>query len=416
MDSKLPINETLKTMTEHSPELNSSDFVRSTVPDERLQPVPPASRLINAANLRDGGGPAVAVSFIYDLSRWPEEAGKYAVLVSEYVDRNLRALSCDTGVFREYHVQSHYGLAGLRGGLGSELRRFDLVFTVFGPCYALGYKGQHLVGFADPWVAYPRNEIYAQLSWLRGLKTRFEWFVRELFYLNSTLLVCELEHVPIALKENTFLARRRMEIVHSAIPSVYLERDHWREVAIPRQDGVLNLGLISRNYLHKNLAILPGIKRVLREKYGLTAEIYVTFADGEWRACSEEFRAAVTNVGLLTLAQCPAFYSAMDVVVFPSLLECFSAVPIEALYLEKPLVASDRPFVRDCCGDYAVYFDPINNAEATAAEAVVAAIKRTSADPEYLKRASRHVLKFGSSERRSREYLQLIERHVHESR
>jgi glycosyltransferase involved in cell wall biosynthesis len=405
MESTLRLEEALNAMPEHSTNLSSSDSAH-------LRQAPPASRLINAANLRDGGGPAVAVSFIYDLSRWPEEAGKYAVLVSEYVDRNLRALSCDTAVFREYRVQSHYGLAGLRGGLGSELRKFDLVFTIFGPCYALGYNGRHLVGFADPWVAYPRNEVYPRLGWLRGLRTRFEWFVRELFYLNSTVLVCELEHVPIALKKNTFLARRPMEIVHSAIPSVYLERERWKEIAISRKDGVLNLGLISRNYLHKNLAILPGLKRVLREKYRQPVEIYVTFADDEWQACSEEFRSEVINIGLLTLAQCPAFYSAMDVVVFPSLLECFSAVPIEALYLEKPLVASDRPFVRDCCDDYAVYFDPINNPETSAAEAVMEAIKRISVDSEYLKRAARHVQKFGSSQRRSREYLQLIEKYT----
>lgn len=374
------------------------------------------SRLINAANLRDGGGPAVAVSFIYDLSRWPDEAGKYAVLVSEYVDRNLQALECNTAVFSEYRVQNHYGLAGLRSGLATKLCQYDLVFTVFGPCYALGYKGRHIVGFADPWVAYPRNEVYPRLGRLKGLKTRFEWFVRELFYLNSTLLVCELEHVPIALTKNTLLGRRDLRIVHSAIPSVYCDRQRWQGVRIPRRDGVLNLGLISRNYLHKNLGILPGLKRVLREQHGMDTEIFVTFSDAEWQACSDEFRAVVTNVGLLTLAQCPTFYQAMDVVVFPSLLECFSAVPIEALFMEKPLVASDRPFVRDCCGDYAEYFDPINDAETAAAAAIVLAIKRISEDPGFLKRAAHHVKKYGSSERRSRGYLRLIEKHAQELR
>jgi glycosyltransferase involved in cell wall biosynthesis len=369
---------------------------------------PPARRLINASNLRDGGGPAVAVSFIYDLSKWPDEAKKYAILVSDYVDRNLQSLGCRTEAFCEYKVKSYYGLSGFRG-LGSELGRYEFVFTVFGPCYALGYRGRHLVGFADPWVAYPRNEVYRQLGWFRRLRTRFEWFVRELFYLNSTMLVCELEHVPIALKENSVLARRKMEIVHSAIPSIYSDRNRWRSVAIPRRDGVLNIGLISRNYLHKNLLILPGLKRVLRERHGLLAEFFVTFSAEEWEGCSQEFRSTINNVGLLKLDQCPSFYSLMDVVVFPSLLECFSAVPIEALYMEKPLVASDRAFVRDCCGEFAFYFDPINSAPESAGEAVIKALGRIADDPGYLKRAARHVEKFGSSERRSREYLRLME-------
>ena len=48
----------------------------------------------------------------------------------------------------------------------------------------------------------------------------------------------------------------------------------------------------------------------------------------------------------------------MDAIIFPSLLECFSATPLEAMAMEKPFFASDREFIRDVCSDYALYFDP----------------------------------------------------------
>ena len=374
-----------------------------------------ATRLINAANLRDGGGAAVAVSFIYDLSLFPSQACKYSIIVSKYVDSNLRRLNCDTKVFPEYIVQSYYGLQGFQRTFLSELRRFDLVFTIFGPCYAFGYKGRHIVGFADPWIAYPNNDVYKRYGYLRRLKIKLQWFIREVFYLNSSLLVCELPHVSKALRENTLLRLRRTSIVHSAIPSIFLDSSLWRHVSIPRKTGVLNLGLISRNYFHKNLGILPALKRILFERYSQSVEIFVTFSEDEWADCSADFRKQVNNVGILTLDQCPTFYSKIDIVIFPSLLECFSAVPIEALFMKKPLVASDRSFVRDCCGEFAFYFNPTIEPASSAALSVLAAIKRLKSDPLYLERAAQHVEFFGSSKRRTKDYLNLIEHFYNEN-
>ena len=112
--------------------------------------------------------------------------------------------------------------------------------------------------------------------------------------------------------------------------------------------------------MHKNLACLPALKRALQARHGLQAEFYVTLTDAEWASCSAEFRQSIHNVGALVLAQCPSFYAALDGVVFPSLLECFSAVPLEAMCMRRPLFASDLPFIRDCCHEHANYFDPLD--------------------------------------------------------
>jgi hypothetical protein len=82
--------------------------------------------------------------------------------------------------------------------------------------------------------------------------------------------------------------------------------------------------------------------------------------------------------------------------------------------MRKPLVASDRGFVRDCCGEYAFYFDP-TSADA-AATSVVQALEKTAGEPAFLEKAYQHVQRFGSSKRRSEHYLRLIEEHAHETK
>ena len=89
------------------------------------------------------------------------------------------------------------------------------------------------------------------------------------------------------------------------------------------------LGLISRNYTHKNLCILPDVKSCL-ESFGISVSIYVTFTDKEWNSMSHAFRSSIINVGPLFASSCVDFYKSLDGLVFPSLLECFSVSPFEA--------------------------------------------------------------------------------------
>ena len=147
--------------------------------------------------------------------------------------------------------------------------------------------------------------------------------------------------------------------MNSAVDSVFCEPERW--LAIDKPMGSkhrIKLGLISRNYAHKNLDLLPYIKKTLEDKHAIEADVFVTFVPEEWDACSDFFKENIINVGPLTLAQCPTFYASLDGVIFPSLLECFSAVPIESMLIGKPLFASDLPFIRDCCKTYANYFTP----------------------------------------------------------
>jgi glycosyltransferase involved in cell wall biosynthesis len=149
------------------------------------------------------------------------------------------------------------------------------------------------------------------------------------------------------------------------------------------------------------------VKRQLRQSYGREADVYVTFPPEEWAACDAGFRESVINVGVLSLSQCPSFYAQMDAVVFPSLLECFSAVPIETMKVGRPLFASDLSFIRDVCGDHCAYFDPLDAAD------IARSIDAFFSLPEQARQqrcdaARAHVARFPGPDARAAGYLHVI--------
>ena len=84
----------------------------------------------------------------------------------------------------------------------------------------------------------------------------------------------------------------------------------------------------------------------------------VTFDDKEWGTKSLFFKNHIINVGKIFPSQCPSLYEKVDGVILPSLLECFSALPLEAMAMKRPFFGSNRGFITGICKNYGFYFDP----------------------------------------------------------
>jgi glycosyltransferase involved in cell wall biosynthesis len=96
----------------------------------------------------------------------------------------------------------------------------------------------------------------------------------------------------------------------------------------------------------------------------------------------------------------------MDAVIFPSMLECFSATPLEAMIMRKPLFASNMTFNHNICLDYAFYFDP-HSAE-SAADAIGKYFHKASSDSKLLTAAYWHALNFSNPKDRALKYCDLM--------
>lgn len=331
--------------------------------------------LIYTANLHVGGGVQVAVSVINEISKDTDSASKFSVLASSEVKKNLDQIGCQTKHFRHFSVEDHFGFSLFRKRVESIFIGIDSIFVVFGPLYQWFCAVPVMTGFAQPWIVYPDNELYARFSLFSTLKAKAKFFLQKLFFRRSDLLLVELEHVRAGLLKQRMFRGSKIEVVENCISDIYFDSKCWLPIDLPDGSSVFKIGFLGRNYIHKNTSILPQVKRTLRHQHGKHVSFYVTFTKEEWELVSDEFRREVTNVGALTVAQCPSFYEFIDAVVFPSLLECFSATPLESMVMKKPLFASDRPFNRDVCGNFAYYFDPLSS------DSVADAISRAIDDP-----------------------------------
>lgn len=366
--------------------------------------------LINASNLHVGGGVQVATSVIKELTLFKSLPAGLTIWASSEVDANLRNIHCELDRIPNYEVTDSYGLNFLFSSSARKLTKFDASFTVFGPLYTWHYSGVNIVGFAQPWVIYPDNEISSRSNWSKKIFTKFKYAMQAYFFRRADMLIVELDHVRDRLLKLGIGKQNNIKVVHNCLSSVYISRDNWTSLQIPETKADIRLGFVGRNYEHKNSRIFPEIKAALKSKHGITVSIYVTFNDEEWTNASQEFRDSVTNVGVLYVAECPSFYKQMDAIVFPSLLECFSSTPLEAMAMKRPLFASDRPFNRDVCGDHARYFDPVS--PLSAADAIAAWFRFKSSHPieaeKQLQLAHDHAIGFSSPEVRARKYLDFL--------
>lgn len=363
--------------------------------------------LINCSNLHVGGGVAVATSFVDCLSKAPRPEIEISLLLSSSVHANLVSSKVDLSKFKNCRIADYRGARSIWQGMDGQFKGHDLVFTIFGPVYSLRMRTRHIFGFAQALIIYPGNPIERRMSLWARLKQRLKYKLQELFFARADQLIVELEHVKVGLARKFLFQGKPIHVVYNAVDAVFREPGRQLAVEIPATPGAIRLGIVSRNYPHKNLACLPALKERLRNEHNLEIELFVTFNDQEWQACSDPFRNSINNVGALMLSQCPAFYAAMDGIIFPSLLECFSAVPIEAMTMKRPLFASNLPFIRDCCHEHASYFNPLDLASMARSIAdYFVKVDRPSREL-MLERAYAFVQRYPSPEDRARSYVDI---------
>ena len=367
--------------------------------------------LINASNLHNGGGVQVAISFIYELSLMIDKNLNYLhIVTSKEVDEGLKRLNADLYRFGSYEVINTYGLQALRSDLNKKIKDYELVFTVFGPNYLRGKAKKDVVGFAQPWIINFDNPISKKLSSLNRLKLWSKFNLQWLFFLRSNHYVVELEHVKEKLHILKKIPNKKISVVYNTVSSLYKDNSKWRPIVVNKSKNQLSLGIVTRDYPHKNLDILPKVAHSLKLNHNLSVHFYTTLNDKEWSRRSPLFKKHVSTVGSLSPEECPSFYQQVDSVIFPSLLECFSATPLEAMAMEKPLFASDLDFVHDVCHDYAIYFDPLDADDI--AFKIANYFQSDKIDKAKLRKAKEHAFNFSSAKGRAENYLKIINDHL----
>ena len=371
----------------------------------------------NASNLHLGGGVTVASSFFTNLSYLKSKLLDCTILSSSKVNNTLPLYTKKK--LKKFHTIKYkifdtFQFNSRKLNFFFKKKNFDIVFTIFGPLYIFNKKYKSVVGFAQALIIYPNNEYFKLLNIFELVKLKLKLCLQSFFFKRADLFIVELDHVKRGLIKELGIAPHRIRVVRNCVSNVFTNQSCWSKISIPKIKNIdLMLGFVGRNYLHKNTMIFPKAAEILKNNYNINVKFYVTFTEEEWSLCSNDFYNHCYNVGPLEVNQCPIFYKSVDAIVFPSLIECFSITPLEAMVMSKPLFASNRFFNKEICSSHAYYFNPLS--PKSLASKINYFIKSGGQTNFQKKTARKHALSFSNPRKRAIDYVDIINNFVNSS-
>lgn len=190
--------------------------------------------------------------------------------------------------------------------------------------------------------------------------------------------------------------------VHVVAPSATLQMEYENDhaaLALIRQTAenarVLYIGNTSA---YKNLEVLAATVPIMRRSRP-EMRLFATVPRHHPLARVE----GVTALGRLASGVLPAAYRLATVLVMPSLVETVGLPMLEAMSCGTPVVAADRPYAREVCGDAGQFFDPASPADL--AEKLLA----VSSDAHLRRRMAEAGLKIAQQRAQADPYKKLID-------
>ena len=353
---------------------------------------------INLSNISTGGAIQVAMSFI-DHVIYSENNHNFYFLFSSRLHKEIQKSHLAPFLNKlSYRIISKRTLFFYFAILQPKK-----IFTLFGPLYSIKLLSERdwISGFAQPWILFPKNKVYDELDLITRLRFKIIFWIQKGFFFNSHTLIIEHEGIKAKLQE--VFKRNNIIVANNCLNQIFLNPTNWKSIDIPKTKK-LKIGVIGRNYIHKNLKIIPEVHDFLEQNHSIKSQFYCTLTPEEMNKMSNDFKKKVISLGELSINQCPDFYNNMDIIFFPSNLECFSATPLEALYMKKSIVCSNLPFNKNIIGKFGVYFEP--NDPVSAAEKIASTLKKQN--DEQLKEAKKFVFSNFKSEDRFKIYINTI--------
>jgi hypothetical protein len=362
--------------------------------------------LINATNLNEGGGVQVATSFLKDLNRLDLSSQlQISVFVSGAVDRNLQIEFFDKSCFFEYKVKKSKEINFLNS---YKLNEFDVVFTVFGPFFLPFYRKKHISGFAQPWVIYPVENVLKKFTFLKRFFLRIKYFLGAYIFKQAEALVVESNHIKKILVQKGFT--NQIEVVENTVSSLFFNKNEWQKINSDVFDyKKINIGILSGSYPHKNLSFIIELANKLEDRYPKSFNFIFTLTQDKYVDLIKDKRSeSIRNLGVIKLQDCPSFYQQVDGVMLPSLLECFSITPYEAMLMKKVVFLSDREFFKATCRGHALYFDPLSLANAEEVMSKWYFETRQSDQLKYIEAAHQFITSKKWSIAKAKSYMKII--------
>ena len=320
--------------------------------------------LINASNLKDGGGIQVANSLC--LSLGPFTNHHFTVVLSSYLGKTAEFLKEKQGItVVRYDIRNSFStlLFGRDLFLDSlvEKNKIDCVLTIFGPSRWIP-RCPHICGFARLQLLCPESPYFSIMSPTERAKNWISnTIIRYMFIRSSRCFFTENEWVTKRFLQA--FPGKECTTITNYYNQIYDSPSDWVDCHLPLFDGctILNIG---SGYPHKNLRITIEIARGLKiHKPEFHFRFVMTVTEKEF-PIPDDIRDCFLLIGRVDITQCPQLYQQADIMFQPSLLECFTATYPEAMRMQVPIITTDLSFAHSLCGNAAIYYSPLDASDA----------------------------------------------------
>ncbi|OOE78664.1 hypothetical protein BZG72_15245 [Salinivibrio sp. PR6] len=322
--------------------------------------------ILDASNIKAGGGLQVALSFIYHINDLHMDMTDFYYMLSPQV---MKQLPVEVDNSKIVVVQTDIKTAIPFSSSSRVIRKFirhvgpDVVFTLFGPSFwTCNGRHSHVMGFANAWVVTPDTIAYKKLPYLNRLATRLKNFIlRKFLYEKSRFYITETRDIKEKMLSLMNINESKVSVVPNALPYMYDDKFYSHDESLLGEYRLssdrFNIVTIASNYPHKNLTIIADVAEILFD-YGYKVNFYVTMPETEYDKCSERFKSFTINLGVVPVEACKQIYKSADLMFLPTLLECFSVSYLESMKCLTPICTTDFLFAREVCHNAAVYYEP----------------------------------------------------------
>ena len=318
--------------------------------------------LLNASNLRHGGGKTVALQLINAVA--PLRSGdKLYVLAPQRAGFEILAEQPNITLLPLPDAFHHSWLSKLRHmhhAFPKWCRRLavDKVVSLGNAAFPARHRPQ-LVYIQLPQLVYHESPAWKTMDMRSFLINSLmdQYVALHMRYATSYAVQTEVMRARL-------VARFKLPEEHVyIIPNAPVEPDQLQARPMPQPMQPLKLLFLSRYYPHKNFDCMPAVAQLLKER-NVPVEITLTISREEAAGSARLLDALhgypnITNIGPVLLKDVGDVVAAHHGVFLPSLMESFSGVYAEALLHRRLIFTSHYDFATGLLGDAAFYFDPL---------------------------------------------------------
>ncbi len=248
----------------------------------------------------------------------------------------------------------------------------NLVYTMAGPSY-VDFNITHVMGISNAFITHADFQSY-------GLGRNFAQtfgFVLKCIYQcyfsrKADCWIFQTETARTSFSKRLFVNIKKCTVVSNAIGNEFVDFYKKKPIHIVNCKKQINIFCPAADYSHKALHLVPAIakemKSLIKDRYDFKFIFTLKKNSKIWQQIKgdskiNDVKKNIETIGTYNYTEALSLFDKADMIFVPSILETFSASYLEAFASKRVLIAADRGFARDLCGDAAIYIDPFKPTE-----------------------------------------------------